>query len=68
MHSFAHFLCLLEEERRHDEFGAAGEFMDTTGAAARLLSRMQESDPTSVGDENSTWRRMLTYVEDGVPA
>ncbi|MGP3771900.1 SUKH-4 family immunity protein [Streptomyces sp. SDT5-1] len=68
IHAFAHFLCLLEEERKNYDFGAVEEFIDTTGAAARLLSRMQESDPTSVGDEDSTWRRMLEYVEEGIPA
>ncbi|MEU1479230.1 SUKH-4 family immunity protein [Streptomyces sp. NPDC005760] len=63
LHSFAHFLHLLEKERPHYDFASEQETLDPEGAARRLTERMREIDPEALAATRSRWHDILEYVE-----
>lgn len=62
LHSFAHFLYLLEKERpNYDE--ELEQELDPEGAAQRLKANMREVDPDALEVPHSRWHDILEWVE-----
>ncbi|MGW7634786.1 SUKH-4 family immunity protein [Streptomyces decoyicus] len=63
LHSFAHFLYLLEVERpNYDEERA--QVLDHEGAERRLSAQMREIDPAALNVQHSRWHEVLEWVSD----
>jgi hypothetical protein len=62
LHSFAHFLYLLEKERPNYDFESEQETLDPEGAARRLAERMRDIDPEALELGRSRWHDILEYV------
>lgn len=63
LHSFAHFLYLLEMERPNWDFESEQATLDLEGAARRLAGQMREIDPEALAVSHSRWHGILEYVE-----